>query len=172
MAFIPSLLSLVFVFNFQNSQVEVNYDDHAIYVSVIEIVKSEENYGGTVKVKVFMDDLQDAIYHRTENRRSYRGGCQANDEELQDYFENYLKLSINSSPVEIKLFDCERLEDAIWLNFEFENEDDWAELQISANYLMELFPTQTNVVSIRNAADQQFTRLNKSNSSARFTFSH
>lgn len=166
------LLSLTLILSLQNVNSHSDLEmDHAIYVSVIEVEKGEKDHDGILKVKVFIDDLQDAIHNETGNRRSYRSGCRSGDTELESYFKSHLKLELNAQSVNINLADCERLEDSLWLNFEFESKDDWSELQISANYFMELFPTQSNIVSITNDADRQFSRLNKGNHTADFTFS-
>lgn len=174
MHFTGFLLSLTLILFFHNENRRLGLavvEDHAIYVSVIEVEKAASNHNGILKVKVFIDDLQDVIYNKTGNRKSYRGGCQSNDTELEAYFKHHIQLTVNSESMDIVLSDCERLEDALWLNFSFKSEYDWTELNISADYFMELFPTQSNIVSITNAADRQFSRLNKGNHKAEFTFS-
>lgn len=172
MPFHSVLLSLLLSFvPYNNEGVRFTKIYHAVYISVIEIERTSNDQQGTLKVKVFIDDLQDAIHNKTGHRSSYRSGCKSGDQELISYFKDHIKLEVNTQLVDISLIDCERLEDSLWLNFIIDSDADWNELTISADYFMELFPTQSNIISVANLGENQFSRLNKGSDSAHFNFS-
>lgn len=166
------LFSLAFSHVNTGQEIASSTFEHGIYISVIEVEKSAGDFNGSVKVKVFVDDLEDAIHNHSNNKKSYRSGCQSNESELKAYFEEHLVFNVNKEPKKIELLNCERLEDSLWLNFKFDQKTTWNKVDIVADYFMELFPTQSNIVSIDDGTGKQFSRLNKSQQSAEFTFSH
>lgn len=146
--------------------------EHAIYISVIEITNSNE-FSGRVMVKVFKDDLQDAIYNDQEvqlaitnvaiDSSSYRF--------VDDYFNKHLSIIINDNePVPLAVSATEINDMSVWLSFRIKSPKKWMNVEVKANYLMELFPTQSNIVNIRAENDYKLMRLTKRKPSDKVSF--
>jgi len=58
----------------------------------------------------------------------------------------------------------------LWLTFEFNSPAAWRNVEITADYLMELFPTQSNVVSITYKKEKRMFRLIKGSTTETINF--
>jgi hypothetical protein len=59
---------------------------------------------------------------------------------------------------------------SLWLTFKFNSPDLWRNVEIKANYLMELFPTQSNVVSVTYLEEKRMFRLVNNDPTKQITF--
>ena len=135
-------------------------ENHAIYVSVLEIEKVDEI--GHVRIKIFADDLEDAIYNSSQKRIDLiKGDCSQNNILVSDYFANHLQLNLDGTNVNYQFISCEVNDISIWFNYEFTSMTTWSELEVKVDYLMELFPTQSNVVSVDYPGQKKMFRLVK-----------
>lgn len=141
------------------------YPDHAIYISVIEISKNQEVT--EIRVKVFQDDLQNAI-------KNYSGVValtapevfpQKYSNEIESYFREHLK--VNDLSYQLK--SSELNGDSYWFTFLSENAE-WTKINATADYLMELFPTQENILKVLLNGETRFCRLNIKNRSCEISY--
>jgi hypothetical protein len=129
---------------------------HAIYVSVLEVEQE------SIMVKVFANDLEDAIFNQSRQRPDLlSGNCSQSKDLISNYFKNHLKIKINGEEQGYSYLSCEINDISLWLTFEFTSPPTWSEVEITADYLMELFPTQSNVVSISYHSEKRMFRLTK-----------
>ncbi len=142
-------------------------DTHAIYLSVVELNYKKE--ATEITVKVFIDDLEDALHNLTKERREI-GNCDALKDAITTYFSRYLKVHVNKIGFDYSWKGCEVKEDSIWLYFTGINVDSMHELRVKADYLMELFPTQTNVIQIIQGESKRFMKLTIDAPEATITF--
>lgn len=162
------LLSIIFLSSILNSYHSI---DHAIYVSVIEIEKSEELAYTELRFKIFADDLEDAIYNHSGKRTDLlKADCENSHRLIENYLDDHFNLIINNTNISRKYQGCELNDISLWLEFTMETPPDWNEVVLSADYLMELFPTQNNVASISFDSEKRFFRLtnNKTSETVRF----
>lgn len=125
-----------------------NASAHAVYVSVIEVEQGQKGEG-EVRLKIFTNDLQDAIYNQTGHRLNLSDSpCVRVEKELMGYLNQHFKLSLDNNQVNLSLERCEINDMSIWIYLRFD-QTRWRTINIHADYLMELFPTQTNVVSVK-----------------------
>lgn len=138
--------------------------DHAIYLSVVEITHNANATSASVKVKVFTDDISDAISNKYGERvnLAVNVSLDQGSQKVTGYFSEHLQLSLNGQPVALKLTQLEPMSDAIWVHFEVNCPQRWNELTIKADYLMELFPTQSNVLSVAQGEQKRFANIVKS----------
>jgi len=145
--------------------------NHAIYVSVLEIEQVSEGETAKIMVKIFANDLEDAIFNQSEKRLDLlTGSCDQNAASLLSYFYDHLQLSINGKLQKYSFISCEINDTSLWLTFEFKSPSKWGELAITADYLMELFPTQSNVVSIKYHGDKRMFRMTNSATHQKLNF--
>ncbi|MEM9897420.1 MAG: DUF6702 family protein [Bacteroidota bacterium] len=134
--FIPLYLSLSII------------SDHAIYISVLEIDNQR------MKVKVFSDNLNDAIRNDANS--------------IEGYFQKKIKLKVNEMNVSFTLDEVTEEGDSYWITFKLSTPNKWNSFYLEADYFMELFPDQTNVVKVIGEKPQ-FFRLTKLNPTCSFT---
>lgn len=123
-------------------------NDHAIYISVLEIDEKE------MKVKVFTDNLDDAIRNDANS--------------IEGYFRKKIRLQINEQFVGFNLQEVSEEGDSYWITFKLDAPTNWQSFYLEADYFMELFPDQTNVVKVIGD-NPQFFRLTKANPTCSFT---
>jgi Domain of unknown function (DUF6702) len=144
---------------------------HAIYVSVLEVEQEAGTKQGTIRVKVFANDLEDAIFNQSKNRIALQNGdCGQNKSFIGGYFKEHLHLNIDGTPIKYRYVSCEINDISIWLTFEFISPPAWSKVDITADYLIELFPTQSNVVSVTYRNEKRMFRLTKGSTTETVSF--
>lgn len=146
--------------------------DHALYLSVVEIEHEKGSHDASIKIKVFIDDMEDAILNEQQQNivLSDPSAFKSQKEMLERYFSNHFLFSVNKEKQKISLSRTELNGDAIWFYFHVNCIGNWNEVSVKANYLTELFPTQSNVVSIQHEGKKHFIRLTKTNDSETVRF--
>lgn len=157
---IATIFTLVLLLNI-NTYNGGDKADHAIYVSVMEVIYVGDNKG-TLKLKLFADDLEDAIYNQVSKRYDLLGGeCTLAKNDISNYLQEHLELMIDNRRAKLNFVGCELNDISLWTSFEFQTSSEWNSVSIKADYLMELFPTQSNVVSLTKGEEKRMFRLLK-----------
>jgi hypothetical protein len=138
--------------------------DHAIYISVIELKHDINTLKTSVSVKVFTDDLQDAIRNNNDDLVQTTEAQFVSDNQIAvvKYFNNHLQISINDEIQVLDFIAAKKESDAYFLNFEIQTTSPWKIGKVNATYFMELFPTQSNVLRMTVGSRKYFARLTKS----------
>lgn len=136
--------------------------EHAIYLSLTEVnISSTAN--SQVRVKVFSDDLQNAL--RNFSDAYQHNGLQQYFEENKElaarYFDRHFALKVNQQRLDLLLTGHSIENDAHFIDFRFICPDPLQRLEVRADFLMELFPTQTNVVKITKNDQPLYLKLVK-----------
>lgn len=137
---------------------------HAIYLSVIDIKVDSANQVADVSVKVFTDDLQDAV-------RNFGASVQASEEQfpaanveiITKYFQEHLRISVNQELRPLTYVSARKENDAYFIDFAISIDVELKSVEVLADYFMELFPTQSNVVKMDMNSEKSFARLTKDN---------
>lgn len=151
---------------------EVTDTDHAIYLSMVEISHGKNKTITSIRIKVFLNDIEDAIHNAVGKSVSLAdaSACETHKAEIQTYFDSHFIFLVNKTKSIIKLESCEIMGDAIWFQFETNSPDLWKDVSLTADFLMELFPTQANVVTIQYGEEKKFLKLTKSKTSEQVKF--
>ena len=138
-------------------------DTHAIYISVIEIDHKDSSKPSKLMIKVFTDDLENAL--RNAFDRPFQlpdaKACQAEGDSIEDYFGQRFKLEVNGNKTAINFQKGEKHGDSTWLHFGMDGPKEWQELVITANFFMELFPTQTTTLTVYYGTAMWFKKFTK-----------
>ena len=105
----------------------------------------------TIQVKVFSDDLQAILQNEIGYQKigAMKELCETQPKNLQQYFQRTLQIAINELPIDLVLTNCEQINDVHLLQFKASHcPAIWTQAAIKANFFMELFPTQSNVVQL------------------------
>ena len=123
--------------------------DHALYIGVVQIVQEQADTSATIQVKVFSDDLQSVLQNQFDYSDIPALSQLCEKEELiQEYFQDKLLIEINDQSTLILLENCESINDVYLLTFRMKHKDSWKSIQVKADFFMELFPTQSNVINL------------------------
>ena len=136
--------------------------DHAIYLSVLEIDIQE------MRIKVFQDNLEDAIRYNSPNFKPGGAFDVENRPAIEAYFQRKVDLSITDRTVHFYLQNVTVEGDSYLLVFQLAPYETGKTFELEASYLMELFPDQTNVVKVLGTPPQYF-RLTKFFPTCRFS---
>lgn len=138
--------------------------DHALYLGVIEVELGKSGY--QVEIKVFTNDLEDALNNAFHQRIPLAGkDLESVKVQLTSYFDTHFKCGNGSLEGPLTWEGYQTEGDATWLRFSIAPPLNTATLSIRGDFLMELFPTQINVLKItkdRGTKTVAMARLTKS----------
>ena len=145
---------------------------HAIYIAVVEINHKNLTSNAEVVIKVFTNDLDDALFnaYKTHAKLESEDNCMANSLLLEKYFSSHFRCLINKKNRPMHLKSCEKNDNSLWLRFDMTCPVKWRDLKLSADFLMELFPTQSNVISVFHGDKKNYFRLTNSEKSRQIRF--
>ncbi len=129
--------------------------EHALYLSVseLEIVSDGPS---TIRIKVFSDDLQNALINFSQQYQP--AGLQTFFEKntllAQEYFEEHLQLKVDGEPVSYNYTGHTIEGDAHFITYQFHEEKEITRISMEADFFMELFPTQTNIIKVKRQNEQ------------------
>ncbi len=129
--------------------------DHAIYLSLIEMEVHDQM--ANLKVKVFTDDLQNAIRNADKGYKyeSEISFVEGNALLVENYFRKHLMIGQNS---QIEFKSSELVGDSYWINFQA-NVLDPNKFEVKADYFMEIYPTQQNIIIVQSGELKRSCRL-------------
>lgn len=145
--YIPLLL-----FSIQESASINDSHSHALYLSVVELEVNELSKV-SLKIKIFADDLVDALRHDNSLNQSMFEKLII--EELNIYFNKYLKVKSDDSFSEIKVVDYQKEGESFFINAVLA-EENFREVTFQIGYLFELFPTQQNILKVKKDGAQSY----------------
>ena len=145
---------------------------HAIYIAVVEINHKPRTTTAEVVIKVFTNDLEDALFnaYKKHTKLESEDNCEAHGLLFEKYFSTHFSCVINDQERQISFKYCEKNEDALWLRFDMTCPERWNNLRLTADFLMELFPTQSNVISVFHGDEKKYFRLTNSKKSRQIRF--
>ena len=125
--------------------------DHALYIGVIHIEHQEGSTLSKMDIKVFSDDLQNALKNEFNWKElpDLSVACEVHSTALQQYFQKHLTIWINKEPVYPQLQTCDNNSEVYILKYTFSTPNKWQTLDLQADFLMELYPTQSNVLQVK-----------------------
>ena len=134
--------------------------DHAIYLSTIRIHDEDDHL--IMQVNIFEDDLRDAL-------RDHHGeviDTSALDFEIRvnDYMKEHLVINLNDDIRLLVVKDVIRVGDTYQVAYSPIPVSSIAKIALEADYLMELFPMQQNILQLEYQ-DHQYYHIFKKGSS-------
>jgi hypothetical protein len=122
-------------------------NDHGIYLSVSEVRLSKSQ--SLIKIKIFLDDFENILRLYNNGKLSSTDIC-AKESLILSYFTKNMPIKINDKFIKLQWSGCEKIGDSLALQFSFDNPSDGKELKIKATFFTELFPSQQNIIQIKN----------------------
>ena len=144
---------------------KLSNSSHALYISVVQIDHRDVQSDANILVKVFANDLQDAVrasFPKDFVPTDTDAFCSANKASIEAYFLEKLHVLINGQETTLKFLNGTRENDVFWLKFTLKAPENWADITIRASFFMELFSSQSNIIQVTHASKKRFARLTKS----------
>jgi hypothetical protein len=139
-------------------------NDHGIYLSVSEVSLSKGKNQSLIKVKIFSDDFENILRLYNNGKLSSTDIC-AKESLILSYFTKNMPIKINDKYIKLQWLRCEKIGDILALHFSFDNPSDGKELKIKATFFTELFPSQQNIIQIKNlGASDRFLKFKEGDS--------
>lgn len=136
---------------------------HALHLSTFEIFETNDNATAKLRLRVFQDDLRDAIKYANAdlNVVSNEAFLDNRSAEIERYFQQHFQLVFDGKSSPISLTDSQAENDVYWLHFDLVFPEKWETCTLQADYLMELFDDQSNIGTVILNNEKQFFRFIK-----------
>ena len=125
---------------------------HALYLSVLTVGIDKEIVD--VTVKVFNDDFNDAIKNFTQLEITSVDSSQLHV--MNSYFENHLIVDTSCDTILLKCVSVHSIGDSYSIRMNGKLSQGCNLEMIQADYLLELFPTQKNILHLEYAGEKKF----------------
>lgn len=134
---------------------------HAIYIGIIDIAHPLNKDETFITLKIFQDDLKDAIKNTIPDKKIKADvpffDTYKND--IEKYFQKHLNIEVNQQSLFLILEKGQQEGDVFYLHLKAKCPENWKGVKIKADFLMELFPTQSNILYLKNGENKQFGRM-------------
>ena len=145
---------------------------HAFYVSIHDIRFDEEWGKFDVKIKIFTNDLEDALVKAGESRflLNTEKEIPGADQAIARYIAEKVSLSLEKKALSLLFLKKEYREDASWIYLQADAGCTPSSLHISSKVLLELFDGQTNIIRLRMGDQRFIANLDKQLYQKEFSF--
>ena len=161
------------VIHTEDEQAQQVVDPHGVYLSVVQIDHLSGQDEALVVMKVFSDDLRNAVRAGNQTKIRLTGDetfCLDNKALIETYFRKNFLCRVNNEPLSMH-FKTGNLQGEVYLlQFSLSGPTQWKKVAINAAYFTELFSTQTNIIHLSNGREKRFARLNKKKPEVVFNF--
>ncbi len=123
---------------------------HKYYISLIKIEYKKEDQSVQITMRIFIDDLQEAI-NKTYTKNFELGVADKEnniDSLIHNYIQDNFTIKINSQSKECQFLGKEYENDVIFLYLEVESIKKIQHVEIKNSMLMSVFPEQKNIVKL------------------------
>lgn len=136
---------------------------HAFYVSITEIEWSEEWGEVHIKVKIFTNDLEDALEKAGMGKLYLNSEKEMNTAQagIFQYLNNKMALYIDQEQLPLSYVKRKYLDDACWIYLKAGQACQVHTLGIKNKVLLELFDTQTNIIRLKTDERKEIANLDK-----------
>lgn len=157
----------IFLFSF----LSFTAPNHAFYVSVMDISYEESAGEIVVQIKIFTDDLEDDIRASQEKLVKLQDGVSPEEALIvHRYLLSKVELLIDKSPAPLSLSSCKQEGDAVFTSYHGKLAHPPQSLQVRNSLLIDLFPTQSNIIRLKGKAAQGLLKLNKQKQEGELSF--
>jgi len=147
---------LLFAFSF------FQQPEHALYISVTDIFYLENQKELEIKFKIFSNDLEDDIRSSQNLVLELEDGV--NEEEaavVHKYLLDKVEIFLDGKAAPVSMISCQQEGDAIFAIYKGKLESQPKKLEIYNKILIDLFPTQKNIIRLRGKSPLGLLKLDK-----------
>ncbi len=146
---------------------------HKFYVSVTQVDYNEEQKSLQIISRVFIDDVQEVLRKRYDDAIRFDQNQETPGAEkyLGKYFAQKLKFTVNEQDVQYTFLGKEYEDDLLVCYLEIENIQSLESIEISNQFLMDLFEEQQNIIHVKKGKQRKSLILEKDKDTGLLKFS-
>jgi hypothetical protein len=145
---------------------------HPFYLGIVHLKHNTTNKSIESSVKLFVNDLEDALKKQTNKPIDLINGT--NKDELNKLIQGYVKknlaVKVNNKLIDLNYVGFEVEKEIVWIYSEYKNIKSIQSMQVDCSLLYEHIKQQTNIIRIEVNNNEQSTKLNKPEKTAKFSF--
>lgn len=145
---------------------------HPFYLGVIDIKHDVKQHALNVSVKLFINDIEDAL-KKTSNRSidllnpKNKAEMEA---ELFSYVKKRLSITVDNKATTLDFIGYEREEEAIWVYIEIKKVNQPKNLKVDTRLLYDFIPQQSNIVHAEINGVKKNSKVTNPDSKVEFSF--
>ena len=145
---------------------------HEFYISITQIDHNPKNDSLEISVKMFTDDLENAIesYNDVKLRLGGEKEHESSTQLIQDYVLENLELSQNGKDIKLNFIGKKVELDVTWCFLEAKDIKSISSLTVENNLLLDVIESQTNIVHVNYQDENSSLMLNKVNTKDKVLF--
>lgn len=145
---------------------------HDYHASITDVAYNPRTQSLEVAVKVFMDDLEDALSRQAKSNITYSSSSVAVKEQLADYLKSTLSFELEKGkPLKARLVGSEEDADVVWLYVEVPvQQAALTQLYIKNAILTDMFTDQMNIVNVNYNGKTESVLLQPGEVTKKLTF--
>ncbi len=134
---------------------------HPFYMGVCELKYNQNNKALEVSVKLFINDLEDAlkkINGKPVDLLQVKDSAQVK-KQLEEYIRKRLSLTVNGKALNCRFLGFEKEEEALWMYFESDHCPAPKRIDVDCWLLYDYLPGQMNIFHAETGSSKKSTRL-------------
>lgn len=145
---------------------------HPFYLGIVHIKHNSTNKSLESSVKLFVNDLEDALKKQSNKPIDLINGTNKDDlnKLIQAYVKKNMAVKVNNKLVDLSYIGFEVENEIVWIYSEYKNIKSIQTLQVDCSLLYEHIKQQTNIIRVEVNNKEQSTKLNKPEKTAQFSF--
>ncbi|GAB3201866.1 hypothetical protein ABID22_001337 [Pontibacter aydingkolensis] len=145
---------------------------HDFHTSITDIKYNPRTQALEVSLKVFTDDLEDAVSKFSKSKITYNSKSAEQQKQIYAYLQTRLSFELTKGkPLTYTLLGSEAETDAVWMYVEVPVKNaKLAQLYVKNAVLTELFSDQMNVVNLNYKGKTESALLQRGEEQKRFSF--
>jgi len=145
---------------------------HDYHASITDVKYNPRTQNLEVAVKVFMDDLEDALSRQAKSKITYSSKSEAIKKHLADYLNATLAFELEKGkPLNSKLIGSEEDADVVWMYVEVPvQQATLAQLYVKNAILTDLFTDQMNIVNVNYKGETESVMMQRGDVNKKLTF--
>lgn len=143
---------------------------HPFYVSVSEIRIDDQKQQVTLSCKLFMDDLQDALYKEFKFKADLTRQNEEQDSLLELYIQKRVSINYTTHDIPLIWIGYEIEKEAVWCYFEGSIQQPGNRIEMRNKLLYDFIPKQTNIIHCYLNKRRKSYKLQQPNAVATFEF--
>ena len=127
---------------------------HPFHISVCNIYHAADENSLQITVKIFADDLEEALNQKDEQNAAYIDVLNPQDPVqldsiVQNYLHKHFALTVNEEAVQPNFLGFEREELTMWCYLEVTSVESLEKVRVQNTLLLNTFEDQANIVHVR-----------------------
>lgn len=145
---------------------------HPLHISVTEISLDEKEHELEIMIRVFTDDLEQAIRSERKNPdlNLWSPGKTTTDKLVWEYLQPKFKLTSGGEVLNLKYLGHEKDEDVTVFYIQVQPMQKFETISITNSIITELYDDQSNLINVTLGETTKSLRLMRSNSSGKVSF--